>query len=227
MIQIKNIFFDYGGTIDSNGIHWRKRFYDLYIKNGIEISYDDFSKAFFDSDDNLSLRHNLKGCGINETVIFNVNDVFKYLRINDDLKARRIAEEFISDTKKSISNNISVFKGLKEKGIKLGVISNFYGNLRDVLSSLDILKYFDTVADSSVIGHIKPDKEIFLWALNSIDAKPEESAMVGDAMHRDILGAHNLGMYHFYLTQDNTNSIKKCCDKFFTIRNLTELFDYV
>jgi putative hydrolase of the HAD superfamily len=36
-MNIKYIFFDYGGTIDSNGRHWRERFYDIYKKNGIEI----------------------------------------------------------------------------------------------------------------------------------------------------------------------------------------------
>lgn len=49
--------------------------------------------------------------------------------------------------------------------------------------------------------------------------------MVGDAIHRDIKGAHDLNMYHFYLTNDN--NIKKCCDKMFIINSLKDLLNYV
>ncbi|MGC8727844.1 MAG: HAD family hydrolase [Elusimicrobiales bacterium] len=226
-MNIKYIFFDYGGTIDSNGRHWRERFYDIYKKNGIEISYEDFSKAFFDSDDNLPLRHNLKDKGFEETVILQVKDVFNYLKINDEKKISEIAQTFINESKKQINENIKVFNELKKKGIKLAIISNFYGNLNSVLYSLGILNYFDSVADSGVIGHIKPEKEIFDWALKSLNAKTESSAMVGDAAHRDIKGAHDIGMIHFYLTSKKENEIKKCCEKLIIIKELKDLIGYV
>lgn len=223
-MKLKFIFFDYGGTIDSDGVHWRKRFYELYLKNGINISYDDFSKAFFDSDDNLPRRHNLKGLGLYETVKLEVSDVFKYLKIKDIELEKKIVDEFINDSKKYIMMNLNLFKNLKEKGIKLGIISNFYGNLESVLKSIDILHFFDVVADSGVVGHIKPDKEIFEWALKKINASPELSAMVGDALHRDIKGAHNIGIYHFYISNEES---PKCCEKFIQIKNIREIIKYV
>lgn len=224
-MEIKFIFFDFGGTIDSDGIHWRKRAYPLYLKHGINISYDEFSKAFFDADDNLHIRHNLKNSGFDETVRYQVADLLEYLKINNRDLVEKISSEFINDARKKVEENIPLFQYLKSKKIKLGIISNFYGNLIKVLQSLNISEYFDIVTDSGVIGHIKPSKEIFIHAINAINADPLKSAMVGDAYHRDIAGAHNIGMYHFYVNPENDK--KPCCERFINIKNIRELMKYV
>jgi len=224
-MKLKFIFFDFGGTLDSDGIHWRKRFYDIYLKNGINLTYEDFSKAFFDSDDNLHLRHNLKNLSFDETVYLQVRDVFKYLRIDDEEKIKSIAKEFIDKSKNYINRNKNVLQKLKEKGIKLGVISNFYGNLESVLKSLGIYDFFDAVADSEVAGYIKPSKEIFDYAINKLNAQKEFSAMVGDSFERDIKSSHNYGIYHFYLTQEPPT--EKCCDKLYIISKTKDILNYV
>lgn len=223
-MDLKFIFFDFGGTIDSDGICWRDRFYNIYLENGIKISYEEFSKAFFDSDDNLPKRYNLSGKGFEETVYLQVNDVLKYLNLENENLRKKIADKFIYDSKKKVCENIPLFKYLKNKNITLGIISNFYGNLNDVLESLYIRDFFEVVADSGVIGSIKPSITIFNYALEKVNADIKSSAMVGDAYHRDIIGAHNVGMYHFYISKEERN---KCCEKFFLIKNIRELIKYV
>lgn len=225
-MDLKYIFFDFGGTIDSNGIHWRKRFYEIYREAGINLDYETFSKAFFDSDDNLNTRHDLKNLGYKETVYLQVKDVFKYLNIKNEKLEKNIADKFINDAVNHIEKNVKpILNNLISKKIKLGIISNFYGNLTSVIKSLNLNEFFDVIADSTVIGHIKPNREIFEWAFKKINADTEKSAMVGDAYHRDISGAHNIGIYHFYLTQNNDKKI--CCDKMFVINRLGDLLNYV
>ncbi len=224
-MDIKFIFFDFGGTIDSDGLHWRKRAYPIYLKYGIDISYDEFSKAFFDSDDNLHIRHDLSKSGFEQTVLLQVSDLLKFINRYDPTLAQRIADEFITESKKKVEENTPLFRYLKSRGIRLGIISNFYGNLEIVLQSLCIRNYFDVVVDSQAIGHIKPSKEIFQHALSEMKAKADLSAMVGDSFHRDIVGAHNMNMYHFYISEEGYE--KKCCDKFFVIKNIRELIKYV
>lgn len=224
-MKIKTIFFDFGGTLDSDGIHWRKRFYDIYTRNGINMDYDSFSNAFFDSDDNLHIRHNLKGIGFDETIKLQVKDVLNYLKINNEEIEKKISDEFIQSSRKKIDENRKILEVLKSKGHTLAIISNFYGNLDSVIRSLGIDKYFSFIADSGVIGHTKPDKEIFLAAINNTNADINISAMVGDTIDRDIKGAHNIGIYHFYLTNDN--NVDKCCNRMFIINSLKDLLDYV
>lgn len=223
-MDIRFVFFDFAGTLDGDGLCWRERFYPIYLKNGFDISYDDFSKAFFDSNDNLPRRHNLKDLGFEKTVFLQVRDVLRYLNINNEKLACKIADEFIEDSKRKIKENTPVLEYLLSKSIKLGIISNFYGNLKRVLESLGIIRYFDVIADSGVLGVSKPSLGIFNYALNALEAKPSLSAMVGDAYERDIVGAHNLGMYHFYITDKD---YKSCCEKLYMIRNMRELTRYI
>ena len=49
--EIQAILFDFGGTLDSNGRHWRERFFALYREAGVKTSPEAFDRAFYDSDD--------------------------------------------------------------------------------------------------------------------------------------------------------------------------------
>ena len=46
MNTIKGIIFDYGGTIDTNGIHWGEFIWEQYQKVGIDITRDIYREAY-------------------------------------------------------------------------------------------------------------------------------------------------------------------------------------
>src|SRR5271156_6497032 len=62
---------------------------------------------------------------------------------------------------------------------EIAVISNADGKIEDVLRRCGIAQCFRTITDSGLIGYEKPHPEIFRHALNSMNAKPEESLYVG------------------------------------------------
>jgi putative hydrolase of the HAD superfamily len=47
---------------------------------------------------------------------------------------------------------------------------------------------------SGEVGVGKPDRRVFETALNALGARPEEAVMVGDNLHRDIVGAQRCGI---------------------------------
>src|SRR5271156_1503460 len=62
---------------------------------------------------------------------------------------------------------------------RIAVISNADGKIEDVLRRCGIAQCFRTITDSGLVGYEKPHPEIFRHALNSMNAKPEESLYVG------------------------------------------------
>ena len=50
----KAILFDFGGTLDSDGIPWKERFYPLYHQVGIDWDLVSFERFFYASDDSLT-----------------------------------------------------------------------------------------------------------------------------------------------------------------------------
>jgi putative hydrolase of the HAD superfamily len=76
----------------------------------------------------------------------------------------------------------------------IAVISNADGKIADLLFRCGIGDCFRTITDSGIVGHEKPDPKIFAAALESLDAKPEESLYVGDVYAVDYCGATRAGM---------------------------------
>jgi putative hydrolase of the HAD superfamily len=82
----------------------------------------------------------------------------------------------------------------QEKGIELGIISNFDSRIYSVLSALKLDKYFKSVTISSQAGAAKPSSEIFLQALQKHNCKPQEACHIGDSRKEDFAGATNAGL---------------------------------
>ena len=88
---------------------------------------------------------------------------------------------------------------LKEK-YKLGVISNGLAVKQwEKLIDLGIHHLFDVVATSEELGFSKPQKEIFLHAVEKLGLSPDECLMLGDRLDTDILGGNLAGMKTVYL----------------------------
>ena len=40
--NVKAILFDYGGTLDNDGIPWKDRFYPIYAAHGFSWTFEEF-----------------------------------------------------------------------------------------------------------------------------------------------------------------------------------------
>ncbi len=86
---------------------------------------------------------------------------------------------------------------LKERGLRVGVVSNTYQSSRSLATSLRrfrLLRYIDALIVSSEVGWGKPDPTIFDEALRRLEVRPEETVFVGDTVLADIKGSQALGM---------------------------------
>jgi putative hydrolase of the HAD superfamily len=89
---------------------------------------------------------------------------------------------------------IPTLLALKEK-YKLGVISNGLAIKQwEKLIGLGIHHLFDVVATSEELGFKKPQKEIFLFAVEKLGLSPGECMMVGNRLDTDILGGNTAGI---------------------------------
>jgi putative hydrolase of the HAD superfamily len=85
-------------------------------------------------------------------------------------------------------------RGLKERGMKLGIISNWDERLRPLLRALQLDSYFDSIVVSSEVGRRKPDAEIFRGAARQLGTEAGAVLHVGDSAEEDFAGARRAGM---------------------------------
>jgi len=108
---------------------------------------------------------------------------------------------------------------LRAKGLKLGLVSNgFKKDLKHILGKLNLKKWFDTTVCIESCNCAKPNKEIFLYALDKLDVKPSEALFVGDSVIHDYEGASNVGIKALLI--DREDKIQGRYDK---IASITEL----
>ena len=87
---------------------------------------------------------------------------------------------------------LPVLAELRERGLKLGLVSNTGRNLEEFVRhhGLDV----DAAVSSGMHGKTKPHPTIFQAALARLGVAPEAAVMVGDSIEDDIDGAKAVGM---------------------------------
>jgi epoxide hydrolase-like predicted phosphatase len=96
-------------------------------------------------------------------------------------------------------------KRLGQAGYRLGLLSNFGDNARQVWTErYPFITYFDGIVISSEVGLMKPDPEIYYLAAAGVRAKPEEIVFVDDFIE-NIEGATRVGMRTIHF-QDPVNA---------------------
>jgi putative hydrolase of the HAD superfamily len=83
---------------------------------------------------------------------------------------------------------------MRARGLMLGVVSNWTGDLDDVLERVDLRDSFDFVLDSARIGFEKPHPELFREALDRAGCAPADALHVGDSPEHDVDGALACGL---------------------------------
>jgi HAD superfamily hydrolase (TIGR01509 family) len=219
--NIKAVLFDFGGTIDSDGIPWKERFYPLYKNEGFHWSEKEYSKYFYSSDDYWTEKQ-LNRVSYSETLIKQVSLLLKNADAYEKALAKKIAKQFLSDSIKTIKRNLPLIRELHKK-YRLGIVSNFYGNLPFIFQEIGLTHYFGAIIDSSNVGVIKPDPKIFKAALDKLNVSANESVFIGDSLKRDMTGAKMMGMKHIWVKNKEMNVGKPCCKEDLVIHSFMEL----
>src|SRR5205807_4516168 len=111
----------------------------------------------------------------------------------DRVNPAAVAGRLHADALAVVRRNRPILERLARR-YRLGIVSNFTGNLQPCLEELGLARLFAAVSDSAVVGCSKPDPRIFLGTLTTLGARPERAWMVGDNVEADIRGAAALGM---------------------------------
>ncbi len=99
----------------------------------------------------------------------------------------------------------SLLKTLKEKGFMIALASSSHlKNIKEVIASCDIEKYFDCIVSGEQFLHSKPDPEIYFHVMNQLKVQPEECLIIEDSTY-GVTAAHRAGACVIALKDDRFN----------------------
>jgi HAD superfamily hydrolase (TIGR01549 family) len=224
--DINALLFDFGGTLDGPA-HWLDRFLANYRAAGVEISRAELDPAF---DHATRIGYGatkvITRFGLTDLVRFIVGHQFEHLRQGGPPKVRALLDDrgakgrhrivesittsFVRETSAGMEHSRGVLATLEGR-FKMGVVSNFYGNLDRILADARLERFFAAVADSSRVGIFKPETGIFEAALKKMDCASEsaakKTAMIGDSLAKDCAPAKKLGLKTVWLRTDSSRPV--------------------
>jgi HAD superfamily hydrolase (TIGR01662 family) len=118
---------------------------------------------------------------------------------------------------------IDALSSLKEKGIRIGCVSNEDGYLESFFTKFDITDYFEIILSSEEVGCEKPAPGIFQIALTRMNLTAEEVIFVGDGLHSDYFGSQSVGMKPLLIDRED----KVADDSIVKIKSLTQIGEYL
>jgi len=224
----KDLFFDLDHTIWDFELNSKETLWDLNLKYDLEAKgihdFDAFYNIYSVHNHRLWDRYS-KG--------YIKQEELRWKRIYLSLLDYKIADEALSkemsldyltilpDKKNLFPYTIEILEYLKSKGYTMHLITNGFESVQfKKIKNSNLADYFTEVITSEASNSLKPNKEIFEYALKASGAKLETSIMIGDNESADIQGAINAGMDSIFV---NHLQVEPTVPATHTITHLKEL----
>lgn len=204
--NLKGIIFDYGGTIDSRGVHWSEIIWDGYCHVGVPVSKQDFRDSYVFAERELArTRHILPQHNFYDLLLIkmqielgNLAELGKLPQQAAAQYAEPVARYCYEQARSSVEEARPVLEALHSR-YPMVLVSNFYGNVETVLADFDLRRYFKQIIESAVVGVRKPDPRIFMLGVEALGLQPGEVLVVGDSYKKDIVPAESIGCHVLWL----------------------------
>ncbi len=224
----KDLFFDLDHTLWDFELNSKETMQELYSTHHIAaLGITDFD-AFF----NIYTAHNHR-LWDRYSKGYIKQEELRWKRIYLSLLDFKIANEQLSKEmsleflqilptkKKLFPHTIEILNYLKEKDYKMHLITNGFESVQmQKIKNANIAHYFTEVITSETSNSLKPNKEIFEFALKTTNATLSESIMIGDNETADIQGGINIGMDTVFVNHLN---VAPTIPATYTITHLKEL----
>ena len=113
---------------------------------------------------------------------------------------------------------------LKESGLKIGLVTNgLQSDVNAILPKVGLQGFFDTVVVIDTLRRMKPDIEVFQYALQRLKTSPSQAIFIGDEVEADYRGAQRSGLTPYLIDRDG----KVHDDSLNKISSLDDLLDII
>ncbi len=145
-------------------------------------------------------------------------------RIIGDLRAaiRAFAVEAFTET-------IPVLTALRQRGLRVGVCSNWHWDLDPYLDAVGVTHLLDVAISSAHAGARKPHPRIYAHTLTAMDADPTRTLFVGDSWEPDVTGPIAAGMrsVHIHRAEASAPTLPDAASRGATLDAVLERIDQV
>jgi putative hydrolase of the HAD superfamily len=227
-MKYKYLFFDLDHTLwdfDANARATLEQLHlDLRLADKGIHDFDKFYKTYLQHNEKLWARYRNGYIRQEELRVKRMWLTLLDFQIADDELAKQLSELFLQllpGRRILFPDTIETLQYLKNKKYEMHLITNgFEKTQHSKLSNSGLDVFFKEVITSEASNSLKPQKEIFEYALNKTGATITESLMIGDSIEVDIAGAMSVGMDQVHV---NFSSAPQELKPTYTVSKLADL----
>jgi len=228
MKTYQHLFFDLDHTLWDFDTNARTTLEELYTEFDMHRTvtplFDDFYQKYLYHNEILWNRYHQGLISADELKWKRMWRTLLEFKIGHEQMARDMSQRFLEllPTKRALfPYTIEILDYLTAKGYQLHLITNGFEQTQwKKLNNSGLEKYFVEVITSEGSNSVKPNKEIFDYALLKTGANLHTSIMLGDNPEADILGAINAGMDSVFVNHHHATIDYKPT---YTVNHLSEL----
>ncbi|HEY6975642.1 MAG TPA: YjjG family noncanonical pyrimidine nucleotidase [Chitinophagaceae bacterium] len=227
-MKYRHLFFDLDHTLWDFETNAKETLQELYEMNQLQAkgidNFDLFFQQYSFHNERLWERYTKGFIKHEELKWKRMWFALLEFKMGDEILSKQLAQQFLErlPLKKNLfPYAVEILKYLTLKGYKLHLVTNGFEMIQhSKLNNSNLCSYFVEVITSETSKSLKPNKEIFEYALNKCNACKDECIMIGDSLDADIQGAINAGIDTVFVNHLN---IKPTIEPTYTVYHLKEL----
>jgi putative hydrolase of the HAD superfamily len=221
--HVRAVLLDFGGTLDSDGLHWSTQFAASFAAAGHSLDRARLDRAFLAAD--RAIAQDARGCGAGfaDYAEDYASRMLAFLGRKGSGAAHAIAEHFLGNARSHLRRNAALLAAAHPR-FRFAIVSNFTQNLPRLVQEAGLAGTVDAVVCSAIEGIKKPDPAMFRLALARLGAAADEAAMIGDSLGNDIVPAKQLGLTTIWLCGDRSYNGGETSAADHTVHDLPEAF---
>lgn len=227
-MKIQHVFFDLDHTLWDFEKNSALTFQEILPAAKVSVAIDSFLNVYIPINFSYWKKYREEKVTKKELKYLRLKETFDALKISvEDKVIHHLSDEYIAklpNYNHVFDGTFEILKYLQNK-YQLHIITNGFEEIQTKkMKKSGIHDFFDVIITSESVGVKKPNKKVFEYALNKVNANASHCIMIGDNLEADIEGALNCGIKAIHFNSENSNTIPK---NITSIHNLLDLKEYL
>lgn len=225
--RYKHLYFDLDRTLWDYETNASEALQEIFLTFELHLIFEEFKNfrnAFIKHNDTLWSQYQK---GILKKEMLRVRRfelaLLDFKHKNKDL-AIRLNDHFLNISPRKaglVQGAKEILEYLQGKAYHMYILTNGFQQIQEMkMEASGLNAYFQKMFTTEHTKSYKPKRAMFEYAIKSVNARKDESIMIGDDLEADIVGARNFGMDQVFF---NTDKIKHTEKVTYEITSLEEL----
>jgi putative hydrolase of the HAD superfamily len=231
-MKYHHLFFDLDHTLWDFEANAKETLYDLNLTHNLEkrgvYNFDSFFNQYSYHNNKLWDRYTKGFIKQEELRWKRMWLALLDFKIADEALAKRMSQEFLEilPLKKNLfPYTVEILTYLHDKNYGMHLITNGFDAIQhSKLASSNLQHFFTEVITSENSNSLKPNREIFEFAMKRCGTTSSECIMIGDNLDADIAGAMNAGLDTVFVNHLCINAYVEPTYMIYHLQELEEIF---